>query len=108
MRAAEVYWNRQLAGILTEIDANDYSFRYTAEWLADAHKPAVSLTLPKTRREHHSPILFPFFFNMLSEGVNRRLQSRALQIDENDHFGLLLATARDDTVGAITIKPVVP
>jgi len=41
---------------------------------------------------------------MLSEGVNRRLQSRQLKIDENDHFGLLLATAQYDTIGAISVK----
>ena len=42
---------------------------------------------------------------MLSEGVNRQLQSRHLQIDENDHFGMLLATGQKDTIGAIEIKP---
>jgi len=50
--------------------------------------------------------LFPFFSNMLSEGVNRKLQSTQLRIDEQDSFGLLLATAQSDTIGAITIKPV--
>jgi len=43
---------------------------------------------------------------MLSEGFNRQLQSRMLRIDENDFFGLLMASAQYDTVGAITIKPV--
>jgi serine/threonine-protein kinase HipA len=42
---------------------------------------------------------------MLSEGVNRKLQSVQLKIDEDDHFGLLLATAQYDTIGAITVKP---
>jgi serine/threonine-protein kinase HipA len=43
---------------------------------------------------------------MLSEGVNRQLQCRTLKIDENDDFGLLLATAQFDTIGAVTVKPV--
>jgi hypothetical protein len=30
---------------------------------------------------------------MLSEGVNRKLQSTQLRIDEEDNFGLLMATA---------------
>jgi serine/threonine-protein kinase HipA len=34
-------------------------------------------------------------------------QSRLLRIDEKDHFGILLATAQYDTVGAITVKPVI-
>ena len=44
---------------------------------------------------------------MLSEGVNRKLQSTQLRIDEEDNFGLLAATAQYDTIGAITVKPIV-
>ncbi len=106
MRKAEVHWNGELAGILTEDDQHHYAFAYTDGWFADPKKPAICLTLPKTRKEHQSYTLFPYFFNMLSEGVNRKLQSRALRIDEKDHFGLLLATAHDDTIGAVTIKPI--
>ena len=47
-------------------------------------------------------------FNMLSEGVNKQLQCRLLKIDEQDHFGLLSATAQYDTIGAITVKPIEP
>lgn len=43
---------------------------------------------------------------MLSEGVNRKLQSLQLKIDEEDNFGLLAATAQYDTIGAITVKPI--
>lgn len=105
MREAAVYRNGELAGTLVEDDRRQYSFRYTDNWLADSSKPAVSLTLPKSQQEFRSSYLFPFFFNMLSEGVNRRLQSTQLKIDEDDHFGLLLATAQYDTIGAVTLKP---
>ena len=107
MRSLEIYRNRELAGILKEENTKNYSFRYTDTWYADPGKPAVSLTLPKTQQEYHSDHLFPFFFNMLSEGVNRNLQSRTLKIDETDDFGLLAATAQYDTIGAITVKPVI-
>jgi HipA-like protein len=39
--------------------------------------------------------------------VNRRLQSTLLKIDEEDNFGLLMATAQYDTIGAVTVKPIV-
>ena len=104
MRQAEVYRNGELAGVIIEDDQHRYTFTYDDTYLSDAEKPAISLTLPKSQKEHTSDILFPFFFNMLSEGVNRKLQSRTLRIDEKDHFGFLLATAREDTIGAITIK----
>lgn len=106
MRAAKVYYNGELAGVLTEETRKNYKFRYTDSWYYDPDKPSVSLTLPKSKQEYGSEYLFPFFFNMLSEGFNRDLQSKLLRIDENDSFGLLLATAQYDTIGAITIKPV--
>lgn len=106
MRRAEVCFNGELAGILKEDAQRHFTFTYVDAWFANPEKPAVSLTLPKTQKEYHSKILFPFFFNMLSEGVNRKLQSRVLRIDENDYFGLLLATARNDTIGSITVKAV--
>ena len=105
MRKAAVYRNGEIVGTLTEEGRSNYIFRYDDRWFADANKPAVSLTLPKTQQEYRSEILFPFFFNLLSEGVNRQLQSRQLKIDEADHFGFLLATAQYDTIGAITVQP---
>lgn len=49
--------------------------------------------------------LFTYFFNMLSEGANRQVQSTLLHIDEKDDFGIMLATAQYDTIGAVTVKP---
>ena len=56
--------------------------------------------------EYKSDHLFRFFFNMLSEGENRDLQIQYLKLNENDDFGLLLATAQYDTIGAVTLRPV--
>ena len=105
MRKAEVFRNGERAGTITEDHRRHFSFVYDDDYFYDPKKPDLSLTLPKKKKEYHSDQLFPFFFNMLSEGANRKLQSRVLKIDENDHFGFLLATARGDTVGAITVKP---
>ena len=105
MRRAKVYHNGQLAGILTQNNLNSYEFRYDDAWCSNDALPPISLTLPKNRSMYKADHLFPFFFNMLSEGVNRKLQCRLLKIDEKDHFGLLLATASNDTVGAVTVVP---
>jgi len=106
MRKARVYRNGIFAGTLIEENRSHYVFRYDDGYFMDKDKPAISLTLPKNVQEHTSSYLFPFFFNMLSEGVNRKLQAVQWQIDENDHFGLLLVSAGYDTPGAITVKPV--
>ncbi len=106
MRKAAVYLNDVLAGELTELSRSEYLFRYTDGYFADATRPAICLTLPKTQQEYRSVYLFPFFFNLLSEGSNRITQARLLHVDEKDHFGILLATAQCDVVGAVTVKPI--
>jgi serine/threonine-protein kinase HipA len=107
MRKTEIHRNGKLAGILVEENHNKYIFRYEDTYFFDSEQPPISLTLPKTQQEYESNCLFPVFFNMLSEGVNRKLQCTQLRIDENDSFGLLMATAQQDTIGAITVKPIV-
>jgi HipA-like protein len=106
MRQAEVYYNKILAGLLTENDNGEYIFRYDNKYFQDSSLPAISLTLPKTKQEYRSATLFSFFFNMLSEGANKAIQCHSLRIDEEDYFGLLLATAHTDTIGAITVKKI--
>jgi len=106
MRKANVYRNGQLAGTLIQHHPNRYEFRYDNAWFTNITLPSISLTFPKTKQVYESDHLFPFFFNILSEGINRKLQCRLLKIDENDHFGLLMATAYNDTIGAITIEPI--
>jgi serine/threonine-protein kinase HipA len=106
MRKANVYRNGERIGVLTQFSTSDYKFRYDDNWFANGDLPAISLTMPKSKQVYKSDYLFPFFFNMLSEGVNRQLQTRHLKIDEKDNFGLLLATAKTDTIGAITISEI--
>ena len=107
MRIVEIYRNGIFAGLLIEENRKHYIFRYDEKYFVDANNPAISLTLPKTQIEYNSECLFPLFFNMLSEGVNRKLQSKHLKIDGEDNFGLLAATAQCDTIGVITVKPIV-
>ncbi|GAB1472653.1 HipA N-terminal domain-containing protein [Bacteroidota bacterium] len=106
MRSAKVYMRGIEAGTLTESDNGSYSFEYEPSYFNNTSMPEVSLTLPKTQIKFTSDHLFPFFFSMLSEGTNKEAQCRQLKIDEKDHFGLLLATASHDTIGAITVKPI--
>ncbi len=106
MRQAQVFSNGILAGMLTETDSGKYIFCYDDSFLIDEKQTAISLSFPKSQREFSSEALFPFFFNMLSEGTNKAIQCQTLKIDENDAFGLLLATAHTDTIGAIIVKKI--
>ena len=107
MRKCKVYVNGIEAGMMAEGDnPRVYIFKYVREYL-DAGLPAVSLSMPLREEEYRSPILFPFFFNLLSEGENRAIQASLHHLDKDDDFGILLATAQNDTVGAVTVKPII-
>jgi serine/threonine-protein kinase HipA len=104
MRAAEVFYNKVKAGMLTAHSNRSFTFRYNDEYYLDPVQPMISLTLPKSKQEYQSPHLFPFFFNLIAEGANLSLQSRYLKIDTHDYFGILCATAHTDSIGAVTVK----
>ena len=103
MRKAKVLYKNEEAGILTQHDDGSFSFVYQAEWVANSNKQSISLTLPKNEKEFHSKYLFPFFFNMLPEGSNKMVACRLHKLDPDDFFGLLLSTAKYDSIGAIQV-----
>lgn len=102
MRQCKVFVHDVEAGILQETDDRQYIYLYNKGYTGDP----VCLAMPVRTKPYRSAHLFPYFFNMLSEGANRQTQSMLLHIDENDDFGILLATAQEDTIGAVTVKPI--
>lgn len=106
MRQGKVLYNNILAGILSESPSGEYMFHYDNNYFYNTTLPPVSVTLPKGKQQHTSKDLFPFFFNMLSEGANRKLQCRILKIDDDDDFGLLLKTTASETIGAISVQEI--
>jgi serine/threonine-protein kinase HipA len=104
MRKATVYYKGEKAGTLTANDDGSCLFRYSDIWMAGSDKPPISLTMPKSVHEHRSDHLFSFFYNMLPEGSNRETLCRMMRIDRSDQFGLLLAAAGDDAIGAVTVR----
>jgi len=103
MRSAEILFKGEVAGKLTQHDDGSFTYRYNDNWLTDDRKASISLTLPKSQQEYHSEFLFPFFFNMLPEGSNKQIVCKLMRIDEKDYFGLLMTTARFDTIGAVRV-----
>ena len=101
MRGARVLDNGRLAGILRQTPSG-YAFTYDPAFLATGQ--AISLTLPLQAAPYESPHLFAFFHGLLSEGSTLAIQQRVLKIDDQDLFGLLLATCADP-VGCVSIQP---
>ena len=103
MREAKVLYKDEEAGRLFQHDDGSFIFQYHNEWVLDNVKPSISLTLPKAQKEFQSPFLFPFFYNMLPEGSNKQMVCKLNRIDQSDYFGLLMTTAKNDSIGAVRV-----
>ena len=106
MRVAQILYKGERAGVLTQLDNGSFHFIYNENWISDDSKPSISLTLPKSQIEFKSQALFPFFYHLLPEGVNKRMICKTYKIEEDDAFGILLQASKVDTVGAVTIERV--
>jgi HipA-like protein len=100
-----VYNNNVQAGFIEKNELGNYIFKYDDAYFANKNNASISLTLPKKKQIYTSEKLFSFFAGLLSEGINKDIQCQLYKIDEQDDFTRLLLTTREDTIGAITIKP---
>jgi len=103
MRKAKILFKDNEAGVLTQYDDGSFSFCYNDSWMADSNKPEISLSFPKNKQEYRSEFIFPFFYNMLPEGTNKQVVCKLNKIDQTDYFGLLMTTAKNDSIGAIRV-----
>lgn len=99
-RKADVFYHDHLAGILEETDTG-FKFTYAPDFLKTG-KP-ISLSLPLQAEPFESPILFPFFAGLNSEGWYRDIVCASRKIDSTDDFGILLVTG-ENTIGAVTVR----
>ena len=106
MAKAGIYYNGILAGILEKKANRQYLFNYSDEYFFNREMPAISLSFPKSIKEYEAEELFPFFYGLLAEGINKDMQCSILKIDEEDDFTRLIKTAGEDTIGAITVKEI--
>ena len=102
MKVGKVYCCDTFAGTLAQ-DAEGFTFRYDDSYFSNSSLPDVSATLPKTNIEYRSKVLFPFFFGLLAEGVQKERQCRELKIDERDHFTRLMETSAYGAIGAVYV-----
>ena len=104
MKCVTVYVKGVEAGVLARFKRGGYEFRYTRAYRESA-RPSVAFSLPKREAVHRSDVLFPFFYGLLAEGAQKRMQCRSMKIDENDHFTRLAETYRQGAIGAVYVLP---
>ena len=102
MKRAKIYYDEQLAGLLTE-DDNGFSFRYDESYLAEANARPVSLTLPLRQEAYTSEVLFPFFDGLIPEGWLLDIAQQSWKLNVRDRMSLLLACCKD-CIGNISVR----
>lgn len=101
MRQAEVYYKKNLAGIITENDEG-YIFQYDKNYLNTENSKPISLTLPIQKEPYESKILFPFFDGLIPEGWLLNIAVSNWKMNQRDRFGLLLTLCKD-CIGCVSV-----
>jgi serine/threonine-protein kinase HipA len=97
-----VYYNDLFAGELRQEPSGRGVFTYDPSYLAAGH-PGIAFTLPRQPAPHiYEQGLHPFFDNLVAEGWLRNAQARALKVNPDNRFALLLAYGHD-CAGAVSV-----
>mgnify|MGYP006091064937 CR=1 FL=1 len=106
MRRAEIYYQDDLAGILTETDEGDYVFRYEDYYVENHPHDFITFSMPVSKIPFSEKRLFPFFEGLIPEGWLLDIASKSWKINRNDRMGLLLACCRN-CIGAVSVVPII-
>lgn len=105
MRKAEVYYQNELAGILTETDDGHYIYEYVDNYIIHFPKQFISFTMPVNYEKYEDKKLFSFFEGLIPEGWLLEIAYKSWKINQNDRMGLLMACCQN-CIGAVSIKPI--
>jgi len=101
MRRAEIYYDGELAGALTEEDFV-YVFQYFPDYIESNGALPISLSLPLRAEPYRDKRLFPFFDGLIPEGWLLDIAEQTWKLDSRDRMGLLLACCRE-CIGAVSV-----
>ena len=104
MRQAEVYYDDNLAGILTETNGGEYHFQYLPEYIKEYPDQFITFSIPVRVEPYIEKRLFPFFEGLIPEGWLLTIAQKTWKINTNDRMGLLLSCC-NNCIGAVSIKP---
>ena len=104
MRKANIYYNNILAGVLTETNDGDYTFKYNENYINQYPTQFITFTMPVSDKLYRDKRLFPFFEGLIPEGWLLNIASKNWKINKNDRMGLLLACCKN-SIGAVSVEP---
>jgi serine/threonine-protein kinase HipA len=106
MRQAEIFYNNDLAGILTETDDGEFTFQYNKTYVTEHPSRFITFSMPVTETVYIDKRLFAFFDGLIPEGWLLDIASKSWKINQNDRMGLLLACC-SNCIGAVSVKPII-
>ncbi|MFZ5683152.1 MAG: type II toxin-antitoxin system HipA family toxin [Pseudomonadota bacterium] len=104
IKSLGVWWDGARVGVLRIDEHGDLAFVYDVDWLADADRPAISVSLPKRADPFGRRETRPFFAGLLPEETQREAAARALGVSARNDFRLLERLG-GDVAGALTLWP---
>jgi serine/threonine-protein kinase HipA len=102
MRSGRVYYKDILAGILTETDDGEYSFRYDEKYVKHHKEDFIAFSMPVRSEEYKNKRLLPFFEGLIPEGWLLDIATKNWKLKADDRMGLLLACCQN-CIGAVSI-----
>jgi serine/threonine-protein kinase HipA len=105
MRKAAIYYKDQLAGVLTETDEGDYTFRYNETYVTKYPQQFITFTMPVMINTFKDRRLFPFFEGLIPEGWLLDIASESWKLNQNDRMGLLLSCC-GNCIGSVSVQPI--
>lgn len=105
MRRANVYYNDNFAGILTETNEGDYVFSYDEDFIKNHPNQFLTFSMPVREEPYQSQRLFPFFEGLIPEGWLLNIATKNWKINTSDRMGLLLVCCQN-CIGAVSVLPI--
>ena len=105
MRQAKIYYQDFFAGVLSETNDGDYTFRYDELYVKEHPHDFITFSMPVSSVLYREKRLFSFFEGLIPEGWLLDIASKSWKINRNDRMGLLMACCQN-CIGAVSVKPI--
>ena len=105
MRQANVLYDKQVTGKLTETDDGEYIFQYDRVYVEGKESEPITLTMPLRMEPYTDKRLFAFFEGLIPDGWLLDIASKNWKLNPNDRMGLLLACCQN-CIGAVSIHAI--
>ena len=93
MRQALVKYDDVEAGLLTETDQGEYTFKYFNSYCEQFPDQFITFNMPVTQQIYRSNRLFPFFDGLIPEGWLLNIATESWRINKNK--GLICYQKKD-------------